>query len=95
MWEEFRQLLWPDPRQQELARQSIPMARLARRTALRAASRLPAKTAGGIFAKAMAVKHASDQAPVLARSLADDILRNSELRAVLCPVNTQDTASAA
>lgn len=50
-----------------------------------AATKLQATTPAGIFAKAVAIRSCSDQAAVLAKSMANDLLNSSALRKVLWP----------
>jgi hypothetical protein len=58
--------------------------RSARSPILRA-TKLHATTPAGIFAKAVAIRSCSDQAAVLAKSMANDLLNSPELRKVLWP----------
>jgi hypothetical protein len=59
---------------------------------LRRAGKIKAKTAPGIYAKAMLVRQSSTGATVLARSLAADLLDNPTLRASLWPVAVEGRA---
>ncbi len=56
-------------------------------TLLRAAAKLKARTAAGIYAKAVAVTVARTAAPVLCASLATDLIENPTLRAMLWKAN--------
>jgi hypothetical protein len=58
--------------------------RAMRKPILRA-GKLPAISPAGIFGKALVVRRCSNQAAVLAKSLADDLLTNTKLRNVLWP----------
>jgi hypothetical protein len=66
------------------------MDRSARTPILRA-TKLHATTPAGIFAKAVAIRSCSDQATVLAKSLANDLLNSPELRKLLWPT-TKDVS---
>jgi hypothetical protein len=59
--------------------------RVARLLIVRA-GKIGAVGPAGIYAKAVAVRHAGNHAAVLAKSLANDLLECAELRKILCPV---------
>lgn len=54
---------------------------------LRAIRKLPAKTAAGVFAKAMVVRASRTGAPLLAMSLAEDLISNPTLRRAIWPAD--------
>lgn len=76
-----------DARRQEMDKASRSFAHLLRR-----ASKLPATTAAGIFAKAIAVRSSHTGATVLAKSLAEDLIACPGLRTSLWPAGEPETA---
>ncbi len=67
--------------------------RLCRSAAI-AASKIPAQTGPGIYAKALIVRSSSGQAPGLAKSLADDLILHPTLRRLLFPAALEDVSQA-
>ena len=53
--------------------------------------KIRAQTAAGIFAKALVVRSSRTAAPVLAMSLAEDLIANNALRASLWPAESRET----
>ena len=58
---------------------------------LRRIAKLPATTGAGIYAKALVVRSSITGAPVLAKSLAADLIACRELRATLWPATAAET----
>jgi hypothetical protein len=58
------------------------------RTALRRVGKIPATTAAGVYAKALAVRCSADGAAILAKSLAEDLMASRELRRLLWPAES-------
>jgi hypothetical protein len=67
-------------------------ATLAARTFAARARKLRAKTGAGIYAKALVVRDAPTGAPALAKSLAEDLIAQPELRALLWPASAEEIA---
>ena len=86
LWEAYRQEPRGTREINEFWRQQIHDAELAGRPLLVRAGKIRAAGPAGIYAKAMAVRHAGAQAGGLAKSLANDLLACAALRGILCPV---------
>lgn len=82
-------LIGNNPTATELAQwRTVTARRIACMEAVRSAARRaqrPAKTPAGIYAKLLIMRASRTGCPVLARSLADDLIQMPALRAVLWP----------
>jgi hypothetical protein len=91
---------WDDASQEQLNKKEALLrersaAIVVARTLAGRARKLRAKTGAGIYAKALVIRNARTGAPMLAKSLADDLLAQPNLRAVLWPAEIEAEGGAA